>query len=310
VRRDLGRSYFPSTHDYAWFVLASHSRRRIGIWYNNDAGGCNYSSQYILADTGTANTAAVDSLCMGTFGNAGQQQCRDCDQCEKESCLKSLPGCEQFISKLYGSCKENNEGASGWIAGFILIFCGCFCCIGWLASRGQSESIPNFEVLRADMRPSNGHGLGNTRWTGTYTERGETKPTSYEWTAQHSGHFVGCSRDDDGTAEVRGVLSWEKDRQDGKIAWQEFPPHGMMEACGVIRLHGGSMVLDADYYCRSTGVNGKVSLISQMQKGAGPQMPMELQPLHTHGFMASPPSQGAEFAPLRNYAAQNPSIYF
>merc|ERR1712241_1404604 len=108
--------------------------------------------------------------------------------------------------------------------------------------------------------------------------------------------------DDDGIADVRGMLSWQSHQEEGKIAWQEFQPHGMTEANGVIRLQGGLMVLHANYYCSSTGVSGVVNLTSQTQGVSGPQMPMELQPLQNLQNQAFTDHATGPRA-LHNYAA-------
>merc|ERR1719491_1805879 len=101
------------------------------------------------------------------------------------------------------------------------------------------------------MTGSNAPGIGFIQLNGTYKERGEEKPTAYEFRIDEAGVLMGTGRDDDGVAQVEGVMRWDSGAV-GKIMWSETRPGASIEVNGNIR-YGPGMYEVAAKYQSTTG---------------------------------------------------------
>eukprot|EP00971_Amphidinium_carterae_P012978 255892-Amphidinium_carterae.1 len=135
--------------------------------------------------------------------------------CKKESCMRSHHGCESFLADAYSECAEVTPR---WASVLGIVLSSCCCC--WFCSQGFLQKEPGFverTKYRQELEGSNAAGLASLDLTGTYTELGDTIATFYNLTISSSGTVSGTSKDDDGTAEVTGTLSWPDREKDSGI---------------------------------------------------------------------------------------------
>lgn len=180
--------------------------------------------------------------------------------------MKSLLGCDIFLSKLYSACTTSEAAIGGWLF-WVLLLCGCLLCAWSLRGKAGGADSNQLKSRRDQLMAQNAAGLGAFNMTGHYTENGETKPTSYCWAADAFGNLRGSAADDDGSAQLEGKLCWRPGEPFGEIAWRETSHLGPLEAHGNIGFEGPPgqpryLTIRATY-SSALGVSGVVQLRSQ-----------------------------------------------
>lgn len=228
--------------------------------------------------------------------------CHKCIQCDNVACMDSIPGCEAFYSAAFAECTEEEEEKDHWIwyvigAALFSLFpiaaiglcwqkrfviaqrmraCwGCDCKLRLRAAPPAPVADPPWMQKFAFAREkvalgNNSVGALSLELFGTYTERNETKPTTYTLIVKADGRVTGKSKDDDGTADVEGKLEWSPGAPAGKISWREtysYSPGNTLEAVGAlcqIEAADGSAswTIDAQYVS-VCGVKGKTKVQSR-----------------------------------------------
>lgn len=142
-----------------------------------------------------------------------------------------------------------------------------------LCREGVAASLEDRFELRKQLeeQAENGPGLTNTAWSGNYYEEGERKRTVHHWIADREGFFHGAATEDDGIANVVGVMNWPAGHILGRIAWRETWDAGgvVVEVTGKVEEMSTYMVIRAEYET-STGVSGSLTLQSRALPGADP----------------------------------------
>jgi len=126
-----------------------------------------------------------------------------------------------------------------------------------------SEALKARQREREAMPQDNGNSIGpQLMFSGTYTENGETKPTTYNFIISLTGWITGQARDDDGVAECNGKLNWPAGEQQGHIAWLERPSGRKIEVAGRISYDNVSnhLAINADYDSSYRRTKGCVNL--------------------------------------------------
>jgi len=232
------------------------TRRRRGVWIDDGDEGCNLNPNYISPSAVGPNDA-LQLLCTSTLGSI--ETCNTCNECIDTTCIYAIPGCDEFLATVYSTCSEAYEVANwAMIIGAILLaglgmccicwFCGCGACLGCGAVVGDKNSLKKRRERREDMEGDNGHNLGDLMFEGTYTENNETLPTRSNINVAKDGTFRGQNIDDDGFADMDGVITWPHHSQQGEIAWVETRPGVEIEFEGTIAFdYSKEIQIDANY---------------------------------------------------------------
>lgn len=280
-------------HTFAALVVLSY-RRRYGTWYNDPNDDCRINEIYaakpmdgpgaVIAADGPKfqpvnatqqlgvhlnGTAALDSLCAKTVSSTSggvYASCSACNACQDAACTQSIVGCQQFLSEVYTECARYAHGSPlvsvivTFGAGFcVLVTAFCLC-----TYQKPHDMMASTREERQQMTGANAPGIGVIQFNGTYKERGEEKPTAYDFRIDEAGVLMGTGRDDDGEAQVEGIMRWDSGDV-GKIMWCESRPGVSMEVNGRIALSGGGpgMYEISAKYLSSTGVMGELRLRAQ-----------------------------------------------
>lgn len=122
------------------------------------------------------------------------------------------------------------------------------------------------EQDRLAMTGCRGSLPGDLVLSGTYSELGSTKPTTYNLIIDESGGIRGTGMDDDGSANIRGCVN----AYENTIRWQEDRPGVRMEVSGTIYSTDKSYVtVTCDYISSYQGVTGTLNLQSQASVVSG-----------------------------------------
>jgi len=146
-------------------------------------------------------------------------------------------------------------------------------------SAAEGGSAPAVQMMRRRRReyamPSagvacNDRGLSKIQLNGTYSESGETKPCFYSFDISAQGTFTGFGRDDDGAANVEGLISLSQDTV-GQVWWGETRSGCELEAEGKVYVTGGGsdMRIEIQANYASAEVGGCMRLTSTVVQGGG-----------------------------------------
>jgi len=246
-------------------VYMAHTRRRRGTWLDDTEDGCKVEPSYISTK---GNNTQLTALCAQHLES--MQSCNRCNECASSSCLSGIAGCEKFLADVYSECSQEEEEINDlnvtsmifvalFMLGFAVVAC-YFCQQGLFAGFMAGSRLQKRRLRREGLLGVNGKGLRDLALEGTYSERGETKPTRYNLSVSADGSFQGTSTDDDGVANVMGKLSWPSHESQGTIMWNEGRIGVNMEAEGSIAESGGSLGITAQYLSSFRGVTGSVNL--------------------------------------------------
>mmetsp|Transcript_33547 Transcript_33547/g.104402 ORF Transcript_33547/g.104402 Transcript_33547/m.104402 type:complete len:186 (+) Transcript_33547:1240-1797(+) len=160
----------------------------------------------------------------------------------------------------------------------------------------RNNEFKEMQDARMKMVGSKGALPSQMQLHGTYTENGETKPCSYVLQFDAGGAVQGTGQDDDGTANVTGVVSWPPTEPQGHIMWNEWRAGAAMEVDGQIFCAPGSSLLRVTARYISTVDNTKGSL-TVMQSAGDPQSQQGVP------WGCQQPGQPMQAGGLQNYAA-------
>lgn len=275
--------------------LHSGSRRRYGTYRDEPNSKCKMHDEATVTQqcqsimyTGgkTRDSQCVSAVDAGTSGAGCCDCCYKCMECTDAACTAKISGCEAFFSGAFKECtEEEDDGAGGGMIIVVIIFfviggVGCCCFMGFMKRRqggggfGGSAELNERASARLAMPPnSNSKGQMSLQLHGTYTENGETKPTSYNLTIAASGQVSGNAQDDDGSSQISGTVVWQQGQPFGQIAWQEAGQY-TVEAAGtlqqVVSPNGMFYAIEATYVSNYQNTHGQTRVQSAPMAMATP----------------------------------------
>lgn len=271
--------------------LHGGSRRRYGTYRDEPDSKCKMhpeatvtqSCQQLIYGGGAARDGACQ-IALAADGTGCCDCCHKCMECTDATCTANIPGCEDFYSGAFAECTEEEDEGAGIvivvIVFFVLSVVGCavaFCVMkhrGGGGGFGSSAELNERAQARMAMPVNNNcKGQMSLMLHGTYTENGETKPTSYNLTIAPSGQVSGNAQDDDGSAQVSGTVVWQQGQPFGQIAWQEAGKIAV-EAAGtlqeVVSPNGMFYAIEAQYVSNYQNTHGQTRVQSAPMAMASP----------------------------------------
>jgi len=191
--------------------------------------------------------------------------------------MDQISGCEAFLGDAFAQCEDEEDGGAGVFIGIIVAMmfigiCGCIVCricskMAEGASGGSTRTeIQEMANQRGMMSGAKGVLPAQMQLSGTYTENGETKPTSYQFSIDFNGSVTGQSFDDDGAAQVTGKVNYAN----GEIRWNESRPGVNMEVSGQVTIGGqNNHQINASYVSSYGGTRGSLYITSAAGSASG-----------------------------------------
>jgi len=271
---------------YAAFILLnSGTRRRRNVVEDEEDSSCKMADKTSVSQacsvhmpgnpcqmwwpyhpTQTIVNGTPEPLMPGTVGNC----CQQCLDCPDEACMNSKQGCQEFLNAAFPECEEKD--GYGWMIFLIvlavLILCGAIAQFYFMRKADQKRKMDVAELAelataRCAMGADQGRLPANLVLSGTYSENGETKTTTYTLVIS-DGMVSGNSQDDDGTGDVTGKV----DGSTGEIKLQEsYSDTGIfLEIHGRLSEDGaGGYSMTGEYLSNRRTTRGVLNLKSAMQ---------------------------------------------
>jgi len=154
------------------------------------------------------------------------------------------------------------------LGGFVAFLIGCGLCAymkkkgGGGGGGGGRELKEREETRKAMQSNNNSKGDLQLQLHGTYTENGETKPTSYNLQISSSGDVEGTAKDDDGEAKVTGTLVWPAGESSGQIAWKEKGSVTLEASGQMSESQPGAYAIQANYVSNYQNTHGTTQVQS------------------------------------------------
>jgi len=260
---------------YVGFIwLSGGSRRRYGT-YAQEEGSCKIADQGTVEAHCNSYIYSSGSATCGAGATTCCDCCHKCIACESTACTDTIPGCEEFYAAAFTECAEEETDLTWlWVTlgvvGSCIIGCILFKCYrSKNPNSGMKTELKEKEKARSAMQSNNNSkGELQLQLHGTYTENGETKPTSYNLNISSSGEIEGTAKDDDGQANVKGMLVWPDGESFGTIAWRE-KGSVTLEASGTLsEVQPGSYAIGANYVSSFNNTHGRTQVQSLPSGGA------------------------------------------
>lgn len=295
------KANFSSPELYAfWLVANTATRRRYGTYHPDPSDGCNLLPENEIkeacrreiarrapaADPKPSWPQATLEPSLTVWDKATCEHtslcCMDCIACTNQSCVEQIYNCAQFLADIHVNCSKPMmvDIPPGPVTEFfmklssflgIAIVGGGALVLAWQSFVSPRLMARKLRLLTQDRQTIGGSWpfqVAQLQLNGSYTENGETKPCHYMLYFTASGQLRGTGHDDDGTAQVLGVVGdWNEGLQEStaKVRWEENRPGATMEVTGSMFVTGGpfdpsSFRIAARYVSSYDGTHGTLEV--------------------------------------------------